>query len=183
MVGGHTGAGLDEIKLLAVSLSKSQSRQSPHCLFCCSLLPLHQCLHFNGNWNNSHTLSPDAAHSEALTKACKDTLGGVTAGIQLENSGPHSAPTSVLLLDYLRLYWLFYHIKDRCQQGWIYDVCHNQPFDNAVWLQNRFWISHPLNLSLWSYKTGHISLENLCWENPDYVSMWKKNAVHVLCVI
>lgn len=115
MVGGHTGAGLDEIKLLAVSLSKSQSRQSPHCLFCCSLLPLHQCLHFNGNWNNSHTLSPDAAHSEALTKACKDTLGGVTAGIQLENSGPHSAPTSVLLLDYLRLYWLFYHIKDRCQ--------------------------------------------------------------------
>jgi len=35
-----------------------------------------------------------------------------------------------------------------CQWGWIYEVCHNQPFDNAVRLQNRFKTSHPVNLML-----------------------------------
>lgn len=64
-----------------------------------------------------------------------------------------------------------------CQRGWIYEVCRNQSFDKAVRLQNRFKISHPVNLMLWSYKTGHISPENLCMicqENSDYVSMWRK---------
>lgn len=133
------------------------------CFYC------HWWLQFNWKWNNSHMLFPKREYRHLTlwslnwTKECEDVLGGVTWGILKNQANGQFQPLSSYFSAWGCIGWfIISRIAVRVSLG--LDLCSVSQPVNAVWLQNRFKISHHVNLKPWSYKRGHFAWKPL--HNP-----------------
>lgn len=152
MLRRRISTGLEKTKFFAIFLRQPQPGQSPHILHFCSMLvlPLVTALKVK-------QLSHTRPHQWGIeTLELKPELNKGVQGCTWRHNCRHPArsmPSSSLRsatpLPAVVVAVLSHEGSlSEHQHGWINEVCHNQLLDNAVRLQNRFKISHPVTLKL-----------------------------------